>query len=244
MIYKPIYEPKGRANEYGSLALNIYRGCNHGCFYCYAPNVIKESRETFSQVRHRPMLAESVTRQLDREKITGQLIHLCFTCDPYPAEIDTTPTREVIKAIKAAGNHVQILTKGGQRAERDFDLLDSNDWFGVSFSTWGTFKEFDAGAPPSQEPYAANTEERLNSLGHASNQGIKTWISFEPVFAPCDVYSVIEGWYFVDLFRIGKLNYHPSQIHWAAFGVKCIELCQKHGYNYHIKEDLRKEMGL
>ena len=33
---KPIYEPSGRAREYGELAVNIYTGCNHGCSYCYA----------------------------------------------------------------------------------------------------------------------------------------------------------------------------------------------------------------
>ena len=31
-----IYEPKGRAREYSELACNLYRGCTHGCRYCYA----------------------------------------------------------------------------------------------------------------------------------------------------------------------------------------------------------------
>ena len=37
---KPIYEPKGKAKEYGDLAINIYTGCPHYCFYCFAPNVL------------------------------------------------------------------------------------------------------------------------------------------------------------------------------------------------------------
>ena len=37
---KPIYEPKGKAKEYGDLAINIYTGCPHNCFYCFAPNVL------------------------------------------------------------------------------------------------------------------------------------------------------------------------------------------------------------
>lgn len=38
MVNNPIYEPKGKAKEYGDLALNIYTGCSHGCFYCVDEN--------------------------------------------------------------------------------------------------------------------------------------------------------------------------------------------------------------
>jgi DNA repair photolyase len=35
-----IYSPKGKAGEYSPLAVNIYNGCNHGCFYCYVPKIL------------------------------------------------------------------------------------------------------------------------------------------------------------------------------------------------------------
>ena len=148
---KPIYEPRGRAREYGELAVNIYTGCNHGCFYCYAPAVLHRGREEFAEVRPRPGIVEEVRRQLEREQISGKTIFLCFTCDPYPAEIDTTPTRAVIQTIKESGNHVRILTKGGDRARRDFDLLDSGDHFGVTFTTDNLFHQ------TAEEPKAAPT---------------------------------------------------------------------------------------
>ena len=126
----PIYKPKGAAAEYGDYAVNIYTGCPHRCYYCFAPQVLHREREVFhSCVEPRKDIVREVRRQLEREKITGQLIHLCFTCDPYPVGYDTTTTREVIQALKEYGNHVQILTKGDGR--RDFDLLDSEDWYGV-----------------------------------------------------------------------------------------------------------------
>lgn len=126
---KPIYEPKGKAKEYGDLAINIYTGCPHRCYYCFAPSVLRRDREQFhSCVAPREGIVEAVARQLDREQITGKTIHLCFTCDPYPTGYDTTATREIIKLLKGAGNHVQILTKGD--GSRDFDLLDKNDWYG------------------------------------------------------------------------------------------------------------------
>lgn len=35
---KPLYAPSGKAKEYGDYAVNIYTGCPHRCFYCFAPN--------------------------------------------------------------------------------------------------------------------------------------------------------------------------------------------------------------
>ena len=108
---KPIYEPKGKAKEYGDYAINIYTGCPHRCFYCFAPNVLHRDREKFhSCVEPRANIVEEVRKQIEREKITDKLIHLCFTCDPYPIDYDSTPTREIIKILKDTGNHVQIIT--------------------------------------------------------------------------------------------------------------------------------------
>ena len=239
---KPIYEPRGRAREYGELAVNIYTGCNHGCSYCYAPAVLHRGREEFAVVRPRPGIVEEVRRQLEREKKTGRTIFLCFTCDPYPAEIDTTPTRAVIQAIKESGNHVRILTKGGDRARRDFDLLDSGDYFGVTFTTDNLFY------PAAEEPKAANTAERLATLEQAKYNGVQTWVSCEPVLYPSAVFSLIRNGWYIDLFKIGKLNHAapPPEIvkagGWAAFGEEAEHLCREHGRAYYIKEDLRAEM--
>lgn len=232
---KPIYKPTGAAGEYGDLACNIYTGCNHHCYYCFAPSVLHKTREEFhTHVEPRKNIVEEVRRQINWEKITGQLIHLCFTCDPYPAPtVDTMPTRDIIKAIKESGNHVQILTKGGSRALRDFDLLDGGDWFGVTVT----------GANISaHEPNAAGFDERLNSIKMAKKRGINTWVSFEPVIEPLIVYSAIEFADYIDRFKIGKLNYHPSDINWAEFGRECERLCIEYGRDYYIKDSLRKEM--
>ena len=47
---------------------------------------------------------------------------------------------------------------------------------------------------------------------------------------------------FVDKVKVGKLNYHPSDINWKEFGEKAEALCKKLGLNYYIKDSLRKEM--
>ena len=172
--------------------------------------------------------------QLEREKITGKLVHLCFTCDPYPTGCDTTATREVIKALKEYGNHVQILTKGD--GSRDFDLLDGGDWYGVTISC-------DMPMADAAESGAISPERRLFGLNVADSLGINTWVSFEPVLEPEAVLDCIkECAYFLDRVKIGKLNYHPSDINWAQFGRDAVAACEEIGLDYYIKDSLRAEM--
>lgn len=222
---KPIYEPKGAAKEYGDYAINIYTGCPHRCYYCFAPSVLRREREAFhSHVEPRPGIVEEVRKQLEREHITGKTIHLCFTCDPYPTGYDSSATREIIKLLKENGNHVQILTKGD--GKRDFDLLDENDWYGVTID----------GSDIRDETH------RILDICAADERGINTWVSFEPVLNTKNVLSAIELLRFVKKIKIGKLNYHPSDIDWAAFGREAETLCKRLGMDYYIKDSLRREM--
>lgn len=226
---KPIYEPSGKAKEYGDYAINIYTGCPHGCFYCFAPKVLHKDKEVFHRVvEPRKNIVEEVKKQIERESITGKLIHLCFTCDPYPIDYDSITTREIIKIIKESGNNVQILTKGD--GSRDFDLLDENDWYGITLDGIGN------GRNPMWK-------SRLGSLAEAHSRGIKTWVSFEPVTNErqffIELHCVASV---VDRVKIGKLNYHKSNIDWAEFGRKAEDLCKRLNLNYYIKESLRAEM--
>lgn len=224
---KPIYEPKGAAKEYGDYALNIYTGCPHRCYYCFAPSVLRRDKEIFhSCVKPRENIVEETKKQLEMDnKLRDKLIHLCFTCDPYPTGYDTSATREIIKLLKEYGNHVQILTKGD--GSRDFDLLDEYDWYGITLDGIKS----------------AGYGKRLQNLLDAHRAGTNTWVSFEPVTDErqffIDLHLVGD---FVDKVKIGKLNYHPSDINWKEFGSKAEELCKKLRVEYYIKDSLRKEM--
>lgn len=226
---KPIYEPRGAAKEYGDLALNIYTGCPHRCFYCFAPSVLRRDREAFhANVQPRDGIIEATRRQLEKEQITGKLIHLCFTCDPYPDGYDTTTTREIIKVLKEYGNHVQILTKGD--GTRDFDLLDGNDWYGITL---------DGGS----RKVTSVENFGLSHLTKARERGIKTWISFEPVLNARRCLITLQfSQLWADKVKIGKLNYHASDIDWKKFGNEAEAICMEKGIEYYIKDSLRAEM--
>jgi DNA repair photolyase len=157
---------------------------------------------------------------------------------------DDTPTREIIKIIKETGNHVQILTKNGTAAVRDFDLLDESDWFGITYTGYeiGKFEE-----RSEAEPFADTPRDRLKALWTANKLGIKTWISAEPVLNAEDIITLIDLADYVNLYKVGKLNYHPSDINWKDFGERVeralkVKKRWRSDFDYYIKKSLRVEM--
>lgn len=185
-------------------------------------------------------------KQLASGKIENQTIHLCFTCDPYPKGVDSSVTREIIKAIKGLGCNVSILTKNGEDAERDFDLLDENDWFGITYAGYEGYSfrgDINNDYIPLEEPNSGTVFGRLLALYHAHKKGIKTWVSAEPVLYPEKVLEFIELADYVDKWYIGKLNYRPSEVNWKEFGKKAERVCIEHKRDFYIKDSLKKEMN-
>jgi DNA repair photolyase len=244
-----IYRPKGRAGEYSHLAINHYIGCGHGCEYCYCPKVLHISKEEFHT---RPRAREGIIEQLKKEikstraqehKSKGERVLLSFACDPYqPLDTELGLTREIICIL--VDNHIpfQVLTKGGFRAARDFDLYGDNDMFAATL----TFTK--DGQSLKTEPNAATPFERIETLKLAHKQGIKTWVSLEPVIDPIQSLELIQKTAeFVSHYKIGVLNYFPGGINgvshpvdWRRFAIAAIMLCKAYHKTYYIKQDLAK----
>jgi len=242
---KIIYEPKGRAREYSPLAANLYRGCSHGCKYCYAPNCLQVNREFFySNTKPRVNVIELLRR--DCEKIAsgevkinkGDRVLLCFTCDPYqPIEKELRITRQALELFNQFDIPFQVLTKGGLRAARDFDLYRQGDAFATTLTLRDDEKSL------LLEPGAAKPSERMSAIQRAKEKGIETWISFEPVLDPESVFHLLEKTHsFVDFYKVGKISRFPpiKSIDWGAFGRRIVSRMEELKKNYYIKEDLRK----
>jgi len=221
-----IYEPRGRAREYGKYAINIYTGCIHGCLYCYAKKW--QARE----VKPRPGILEMIRK--DCKAFHDETIFLCFTCDPLQ-EIKENITEEVISIIKKSGNHVNILTKGKYNVKQIINLLDKDDLFGVTltFLNQEKSKKF--------EPNACLPQERIENLRLAKESGVKTWVSIEPVIEVKESIAVIkESMDFVDEYKIGKLNHYFSNINWGDFLRDVRKIMEENNKRYYLKEDLKK----
>lgn len=234
-----IYEPAGRAREYAARAANLFAGCQHGCIYCYAPSATRKTRHSFSMATPRANILAKL--ESDLKKLSGQEIEpvlMSFTCDPcQPCEAETETTRKAIKLFRKYNVPFQILTKGGMRAARDFDLYGPKDVFASSL----TF--IDPSDSAEWEPMAASPEDRFEAIKLAHSKGIKTWASLEPVIKPDQSLQIIEDMHeYVDLFKVGTLNHNTlsKTIDWADFGHRAVSLLKHYQKEYYIKDDLRR----
>jgi DNA repair photolyase len=168
---KSIYEPKGRAREYAPWAFNYFFGCGHGCRYCYVPGGVLKGVTLEQFVARGATVREDRIRKVvaDAMMLTGcaDPVLLSFTSDPYqPGEAQTAITREILLLLRDNGVSYKILTKGGLRPIRDFDIMaDSRCQFGVSL-TLSSEK-----ARRYVEPGAASIADRVEGLRQAKARG-------------------------------------------------------------------------
>ncbi len=238
---KAIYVPAGRALEYSPLALNLYTGCAHGCKYCFAADSRWTTPEQFhSNVQPRKGILAAIERDCKRMKGDQRPILMCFHCDPYPpAEVEDV-TRPALEILEKYNMTAQVLTKAGMRAARDFDILKRNDW---QFGT--TLLMADDELRRRWEPLASPVADRMDTIIHAHEMGIQTWVSVEPVVNADEALSVIRTLMgYVDFWKVGKINHRPEiekEIDWTFFLYRVRELL---GNRPHlIKHDLLKAAG-
>lgn len=247
-----IYTPSGRAGEYASLACNLFRGCDHRCVYCYAPDVIHMQRDAFHVPAYRDGLLANLAKSAEarcRQRLPADSLFeqapktadnrdilLCFTTDPYQAfDVDTAITREAITILHRYGFTVTTLTKGGSRALRDIDLFTPADTFA------STLTLLDDDLSREWEPNAALPEDRIATLQAFHARGIPTWVSLEPVIDPDAAVEIVRRCAgFVDMWKVGTLNYHPhgKTIDWQAFARRIAATLDAHGARYLLKDDL------
>lgn len=234
-----IYTPAGQAGEYAPLAANPYRGCGHGCAYCYVPLVTKQPRAEFDAgAELRPKFMAGVKRDAERYQQAGitEQVMLSFTTDPYH-QGDTSATRETLKILAEHGLAFCTLTKGGMRAMRDADLFrPTRDAFAC------TLTSLDADFSKKWERNAAPPGARIAALRCFHDIGIFTWVSLEPTLDVESSLAVVEATHsFVDLFKIGRVNYLPmtKTTDWRGYTLRMVELLSRLGAKHYIKRDLQ-----
>lgn len=236
---KVIYEPKGRAREYAELALNHRIGCDHGCDYCFAPNAMHKTKEDFLIPKERKNILKLVEQDaIEMENNDDRRsVLMCFASDPYcHQEVKTRLTRKIIEIFLEHGIHYTILTKGGLRSLADIDLLVENPFLATYATTLVFNNEEDR---KKHEPNAAQICERLIALQDIYKHEIPNWVSLEPVFDPLQTFDLIMQTHkYVDLYKVGKLNYVKSDIDWRKFKIDVVNVLESVGAKYMLKEDL------
>ena len=151
---------------------NLYRGCTHGCVYCYAPSLIHDERGwgTYVDVKvNAHQVLEKELRELRKDQV-----FLSSASDPYqPVEARYGVTRRCLESLLRNKFPVSILTRS-PLVLRDLALLRRFDWVRVGMSiTTVPVRRFEPGVPPLQR--------RIDTLRKLATAGITTFVSLAPV---------------------------------------------------------------
>lgn len=164
--------------------LNPYRGCEHGCVYCYArPSHsylnLSPGLDFETKLIARRGLAQVLARELQRPGYTPEHIAIGTVTDAYqPIERDLKLTRDCIAVLARAQHPLAIVTKGSG-VERDIDLLAPMGAQGLA-AVYVTITTLDAKLARVLEPRAAAPHRRLRTIRALAEAGIPVGVSVSP----------------------------------------------------------------
>ena len=167
------------------LSINPYRGCEHGCSYCYA-------RPTHSYLNLSPGLdfetrivakvnaAERLREALSAPGYTPGQLNIGSVTDAYqPVERRLKITRAVIEVLNEARHPFSIITKSGL-VERDIDLIAPAALAGRA-AVYLSITTLDPALARAMEPRAASPQRRLRAIEALSRAGVPVGVSVSPV---------------------------------------------------------------
>ncbi|HET9960480.1 MAG TPA: PA0069 family radical SAM protein [Polyangiaceae bacterium] len=181
-------------------SLNPYRGCAHGCAYCYA----RPSHEYLGfgsgtdferRLLIKPRAAELLREAFEAKGWLGDLLVLSGNTDCYqPIEAQLGLTRGCLEVCVEYRNPVHIITKGSL-VERDLELLVRlHEVASVSVSVSIPF--WDPDAARSMEPYAPPPARRIETIRRLSSAGIPVVVNVAPLIpglVDADMIPILEA---------------------------------------------------
>ena len=145
--------------------VNIYRGCEHGCLYCFAiySHDYLDDQQFYEHVYYKENLIEILDKELSSKKWKHDIINFGSVCDSYqPCEKDLKLMREVWKLMIKHQNPVILSTKS-KLILRDLDLIKELSK-NVSVKIASTITCGDETIQKIIEPNATNSVERMKTL--------------------------------------------------------------------------------
>lgn len=182
-----------------NLGLNPYRGCEHGCVYCYArPSHsylnLSPGLDFETKIVAKRGIAEVLRRELLNPRHVPEMIAVGTVTDAYqPVERELRLTRSVLEVLAQANHPLAMVTKGSG-VERDLDLLAPMGRQGLA-AVYVTVTTLDGPLARILEPRAAAPHRRLRTIRTLAEAGIPTGVSVSPQipFLNDDLEQVLEA---------------------------------------------------
>jgi DNA repair photolyase len=166
-------------------SINPYRGCEHGCIYCYARPIhaflnLSPGLDFETRLIARPGIAEVLEAELRRPTYRVAPIAIGTNTDPYqPVERDFAIMPQVL-AVLAAFRHPVWITTRGTTIERDIDLIAPMAAQGLA-SVSISVTTLDADLARKMEPRAPAPRRRLQIIERLAQAGIPVRIQVSPL---------------------------------------------------------------
>ncbi len=166
-------------------AVNPYRGCEHGCVYCYArPSHAylgySPGLEFETQIVFKPDVAALLERELRKPGYVARPMVLGSNTDPYqPVDRTLRLTRAVLEVLERFGHPVSIVTKSAG-VLRDLDILRRMAARGL-VRVWLSVTTLDPGLARRMEPRAATPSRRLAAIQALAEAGIPAGVLAAPM---------------------------------------------------------------
>ncbi len=166
-------------------SLNPYRGCEHGCIYCFARPThaclgLSPGLDFETKLIAKPQAPAALARELGAKGYVPQVIAIGTSTDPYqPIERERRLMRQIL-TVMSIHNHPVTITTKGTLIERDLDLLAPMAergllHVGISVTT------LDPGTSRAMEPRVPAPARRLSTIRRLAEAGVPVRVQVSPV---------------------------------------------------------------
>jgi DNA repair photolyase len=166
-------------------SINPYRGCEHGCVYCFARPThsfmgLSPGLDFESKLFAKPDAARLLDKELSKDGYQPRTIAIGTNTDPYqPVERQWRIMREILEVLEARGHPVGIVTKSAL-VTRDIDILSRMAERGLAKVALSV-TTLDRMLARTMEPRASTPTKRLEAIRQLSDAGIPASVMVAPI---------------------------------------------------------------
>ena len=166
-------------------SINPYRGCEHGCFYCFARPThaylgLSAGLDFESRLFAKQGAADLLERELAAPKYAPATIALGTNTDPYqPIERQYRITRSLLETLRRARHPMSIVTKSNL-VLRDLDILSDMARDGL-VKVFVSVTTLDRALARKMEPRAPTPQKRLEAIEALNKAGVPAGVMVAPI---------------------------------------------------------------